>query len=77
MKTGHMVHMANQIAAYFASYPREEAVTGIADHLQKFWERRMLQQIFDYVDAGGAGLDELAVEAVSRLKAAASSSQVA
>jgi len=68
MKPEQMVHMANQIAGFFASYPRQEAVSAVADHLEKFWERRMLQQIFEYMDAGGAGLDELAVEAVGRLK---------
>ena len=63
-----MVHNANQIALYFASYPREEAVAGVLDHIKKFWEKRMRQQIIDYVAQGGAGLHELAVEAVKRLK---------
>jgi formate dehydrogenase subunit delta len=63
-----MVHMANQIALYFASYPREEAVAGVADHLKKFWERRMRQQIIQYVTQGGTGLHELALEAVKRLR---------
>jgi formate dehydrogenase subunit delta len=63
-----MVHNANQIALYFASYPREEAVAGVADHLKKFWERRMLRQIIEYVHQGGNGLHELALEAVGRLK---------
>lgn len=62
-----MVHMANQIALYFASYPKEEAVAGVADHLQKFWERRMKQQIIQYIAQGGNGLHELVVEAVKRL----------
>ncbi|MGE0570400.1 MAG: formate dehydrogenase subunit delta [Dehalococcoidia bacterium] len=59
-----MVHKVNQIALFFASYPREEAVAGIADHLLKFWEPRMLRQIQAYVAAGGANLHELANEAV-------------
>ena len=63
-----MVHMANQIARFFASYPREEAVAGVADHLRKFWEKRMLQQIIEYTSRGGGGLDEIAVEAVKRLR---------
>jgi formate dehydrogenase subunit delta len=67
MKTERMVHDANQIALYFASYPREEAVAGVLDHLKKFWEKRMRQQIVDYVAHGGGGLHELAVEAVKRL----------
>jgi formate dehydrogenase subunit delta len=67
MDPANMVHKANQIALFFASYPRDEAVAGVADHLQKFWEPRMRRQIIDYVAAGGAGLHELVPEAVSRL----------
>lgn len=62
-----MVHMANQIALFFASYPREDAIAGVADHLRKFWEPRMRKQIIEYVAQGGAGLHELALEAVKRL----------
>lgn len=62
-----MVHMANQIAQYFASYPHEEAVAGVADHIQKFWEKRMRQQLNDYIAKGGSGLNELALEAAKRL----------
>ena len=63
-----MVHNANQIALYFAAYPHEEAVAGVADHLKRFWERRMLRQIVEYVNQGGNGLHALALEAVKRLK---------
>ena len=62
-----MVHKANQIALYFASYPHEDAVAGTADHLQKFWERRMKQQLFSYIAAGGTGLHDLVLEAVKRM----------
>jgi formate dehydrogenase subunit delta len=67
MQREHMVHMANQIAQYFASYPHDEAVAGVTDHLKKFWERRMRDQIIRYVADGGGGLHELALEAVKRL----------
>ncbi len=67
METEHMVHMANQIAKFFASYPHEEAVAGVADHLKKFWEKRMREQLLAYVASGGGGLHELALEAVRRL----------
>ena len=62
-----MVHNANQIALYFSSYPHDEAVAGVLDHIKKYWERRMRQQIIDYVAIGGTGLHELALEAVKRL----------
>ena len=68
MKAEHMVHNANQIALYFAAYPREEAIASIVDHLKKFWELRMRQQIIQYVAKGGAGLHELVVEAVKRIR---------
>jgi formate dehydrogenase subunit delta len=71
METEYMVHTANQIALFFASYPHDEAVAGVLDHFQKFWEPRMRKQIIDYVAQGGAGLHELAVEAVRRLAPAA------
>ncbi|MGH9691670.1 MAG: formate dehydrogenase subunit delta [Candidatus Acidiferrales bacterium] len=63
-----MVHMANQIAIFFASYPKEEAVAAVADHLKKFWEKRMRKQIVEYVANGGGGLHEVALEAVRRLQ---------
>jgi formate dehydrogenase subunit delta len=65
-----MVHNANQISLFFSSYPREEAIEGIANHLRQFWVPRMRRQIIDYVDKDGAtGLNELAIEAVKRLPA--------
>ena len=67
MPPNKMVHMANQIALYFASYPREEAIAGVADHLRRFWEPRMRKQIVEYAAQGGDGLTELAIEAVKRL----------
>jgi formate dehydrogenase subunit delta len=70
MQTEQMVHMANQIALFFSSYPREEAISAVEDHLKKFWEKRMRRQIIEYVAAGGQGLHELVLEAVKRLNPA-------
>lgn len=66
-----MVHMANQIAAFFASYPHDEAVAGVANHLQKFWEPRMRRQLNDYLANGGSGLHELVREAAKSVKSEA------
>ena len=71
MQTEHMVHNANQIALFFAAYPHEEAVAAVADHIQKFWEHRMREQLFAYVAQGGKGLHELVLESVKRLRAPA------
>lgn len=67
MKPEHMVHMANQIAGFFAAYPREQAVDSVADHLRKFWEPRMRTALIDYAKSGGSGLQELVVAAIPKL----------
>ena len=45
METRDMVRMANQIADFFAPYPRGEAVDGIAKHVHLFWDPRMRNQL--------------------------------
>jgi formate dehydrogenase subunit delta len=66
----HLVQMANDIAAFFAAEPdRESAVDAIATHLRRYWAPRMRRQIFAHLDAGGAGLSELAREAIAQLAA--------
>ena len=71
MNLERLVSMANQIGAFFESQgAHEQAVGGIADHLQRFWEPRMLQAIARHVDAGGQGLRESVAEAVRMLSAA-------
>jgi len=66
-----LVNDANQIALHFARFPREKAVESVRDHIEKFWERRMKDQLIDYVAQGGAGLHELVIEAVKRMEISA------
>ena len=64
--TGEMreiVRMANQIATFFASYPHDEAVQGVADHLTRFWDPRMRTHLRELIRSGGDGLSPLALEA--------------
>jgi formate dehydrogenase subunit delta len=68
MKAELMVHNANQIAKYFATFPREEAVAGVADHIQKFWEPRMRKQLYEYLTLGGSGLHPLVLDAAKVLR---------
>ena len=71
MKAERLVHMANQIADFFGSYPHEQAVAGVADHLHKFWDPRMRKQIIEYVGSDGAGLRDIAADAIKKLAAEA------
>lgn len=67
MDTAELTRMANQIADYFSAYGHDEAVAGIADHIQKFWDPRMRRGLLAHVEAGGDGLDPLVIEASSLL----------
>ena len=63
-----LVYMANQIAREFAAQRPGEAVQATYDHLWHFWDPRMRAMILAHLDSGGAGLGEIAREAVARLR---------
>jgi formate dehydrogenase subunit delta len=69
--TDRLVYMANQIGQFFETQGHDRAVPGIADHIKKYWDPRMLKSIFAHLDAGGPGLMPNALEALTRLKQAA------
>jgi len=69
MSTEHLVQMANDIGHFFAAEPqRADAIAGIANHIQRFWDPRMRRQILAHLQAGGEGLEELPRAAVASLK---------
>jgi formate dehydrogenase subunit delta len=68
METRDMVRMANQISTFFKSYGEKEALEGIAEHINKFWEPRMRTMFFAHLDKGGDGLDELVKTAAAHVK---------
>jgi formate dehydrogenase subunit delta len=69
MNTGEkLVYMANQIADFFQSQPKSEAASGVAKHINDFWDPRMRRQFFEIVEAGGKGLSPLVVEAVPLIR---------
>jgi formate dehydrogenase subunit delta len=65
-----LVYMANQIGKFFVSQGHDKAVAGIAEHIAKFWDPRMRATITAHLDAGGAGLDPAAREAIEKLRPA-------
>ncbi len=66
-----LVYMANQIAKFFRSEGEQVAIAGTADHIAKFWDPRMREQIVAHLKAGGAGLDPVPKRAVEKLAAKA------
>ena len=70
MTTQRLVHMANQVASFFASYPEAEAIDGTANHLKAYWDPRMRREMAAHLnDKAGAGLSHIAMEAVKRMVA--------
>lgn len=64
----HLVSMANDIANYFRSQDRDEAIAGIANHIKRYWTPRMRQKLNAYLAQGhGGDLDELPRAAIDRL----------
>jgi formate dehydrogenase subunit delta len=70
MDTHNLVRMANRIGDFFQAMPdRDEALEGVARHLERFWEPRMRRELLDHVGrAGAAELHPLVAGAVERIR---------
>ncbi|EWM48099.1 NADH-dependent formate dehydrogenase delta subunit FdsD family protein [Bordetella holmesii 35009] len=57
MDANNLIRMANRIGDFFEAYPDpDEALEGIANHIEKFWEPRMRWQLLDFLVAHPDGL---------------------
>jgi formate dehydrogenase subunit delta len=68
MSADKIARMANQIAQFMESKPKDEGLAGLAAHINDFWEPRMRSQLFDLLDQGGKGLRPLVIEAAGRIR---------
>jgi formate dehydrogenase subunit delta len=68
MHSEKIIRMANQIAAFMRSKPREQALEGLAAHISDYWEPRMRRQLFEIVAVGESALDPLVVAAAPRIR---------
>lgn len=72
MNPQNLSEMANNIADFFAAEPdHAEAVAGIANHIDKFWEPRMQKQLRACIARGDEHVHPLVIEAMQSLAAAA------
>ena len=71
-KNDRLARMANQIAGFFRSYPEEEAVAGIHDHIVAFWAPRMRDDLEAVIDDEALKLDPWVVAAFRRMVRGAS-----
>lgn len=68
MSAEKLVRMANQIALFMETKPHAEGVEGMASHINDFWEPRMRRQLFAVIDAGGAELRPLVMDAAPKIR---------
>jgi len=70
MQRDDLVRMVNQICDFFDAYPEDEAVTGVTEHLRKFWEPSMRRELLDARQELAQRLHPLARAALERLATA-------
>jgi formate dehydrogenase subunit delta len=63
-----LVYMANQIASFFQSQPKDEAAEGVAKHINDFWDPRMRRKLREILDKGGDGLTPLVLSAAEQIR---------
>jgi formate dehydrogenase subunit delta len=68
MSAEKITRMANDIAKFMETKPHEEGMTLLASHINDFWDPRMRRQLFEILDAGGAGLRPLVVDAAGAIR---------
>ena len=63
----HLTQMANDIGNFFrAQGSREDAIVGIANHLNSFWTRRMRETLIAHTSATCAGDDQVGLDELPR-----------
>jgi formate dehydrogenase subunit delta len=64
-----LVKMANQMGDFFKSYPEDTGIEGIRDHISKFWNKKMREELFAFIDVTPeSGLTPLVAKAIAKLR---------
>jgi len=69
MRHEDLVRMVNQIAQFFEAYPEVEAIAGVKEHLQKFWDPSMRNELLESRHLLAERLHPLACSALDQLAA--------
>lgn len=67
MSEEKLIRMANQIAAFF-EVQRGDRAGPVATHISENWPAPMRAELLAHVQAGGAGLHPLVIEAAPRIR---------
>jgi formate dehydrogenase subunit delta len=69
MRPDDLLRMSTQIAQFFEPYPEADAIAGVQNHIQKFWQPSMRKELLAIHSAGNPPLHPLVVQAVDRMVA--------
>jgi formate dehydrogenase subunit delta len=70
MNIDHLIKMANEIGFFFeGESPPQQAPRDVANHIKRYWEPRMRQEMLAHYARGGAGLTDLGRAAVALIAA--------
>lgn len=62
------IRAIGRIAVQFGHLPTAEASTAVADHITRFWDRRMISRLIRTIDDDPTGLDPTVAAAVTILR---------
>ena len=68
--TEKLLRMAHQITTFFESYPEEQGVAAIAEHINKFWHRTMRDEFVTTFSESDQALKPLLRKAMPKFKSA-------
>jgi formate dehydrogenase subunit delta len=63
-----LLRMASEIADFFQSYPRDQAVDSVAGHINKFWTPKMREDFLAAAAEPGQSLPPLVSAAREKIK---------
>ena len=63
-----LAKMAGQIQMFFAHYPEEKAIASIAEHINKFWSKKMRHDFVSAYQNNHAGLADLLCKALPHIR---------
>ena len=63
----HLIHMANDIARFHQSFPEDEAIQMVAEHINKSWAPSMRQKLFEEFQAHPCSFDNLIAKSLLRV----------
>lgn len=68
LKDKDIIRMANDIAIFHQSFPEEEAVPMLSEHINKFWHPGMRTRLFELFSADSSAFNGLVAKSISGIK---------